>query len=95
MSFTFDSTLKLASRVLFCDSCFDVWKLERFLLFKHQSDHLRFFRMQKHDLTFFDLLLTRTLGDHSLGGAMSRAAVGQLSLASLRGRLIEYQLRLG
>ena len=32
--------------------------------------------MQKHDLTFFDLLLTRTLGDHSLGAAMSRAAVG-------------------
>jgi len=26
---------------------------------------------------------------------MSRALIGQLSLASLRGRLIEYQLRLG
>ena len=29
------------------------------------------------------------------GGAFSAPLLGQLSLASLRGRLIEYQLRLG
>ena len=38
------------------------------------------------------------MGDHLRAGMASRAVtsqLGQLSLASLRGRLIEYQLRLG
>ena len=42
--------------------------------------------------------VTTGIGDRLRAGIPSRAAIsqlGQLSLASLRGRLIEYQLRLG
>ena len=43
-------------------------------------------------------LLTTGIGDRLRAGIPSRVVIsqlGQLSLASLRGRLIEYQLRLG
>ena len=42
--------------------------------------------------------VTTWMGDRLWAGIPSRAVIsqlGQLSLASLRGRLIEYQLRLG
>ena len=42
--------------------------------------------------------VTTGIGDRLRAGIPSRAVIsqlGQLSLASLRGRLIEYQLRLG
>jgi len=43
-------------------------------------------------------MVTTGIGDRLRAGIPSRAVInqlGQLSLASLRGRLIEYQLRLG